>query len=170
MSALWETWPRCQVLYNRRIRAGWRCPDDSRNVNVSKARVNLPADLREQLKPRIEKLTKHAGKVYRSGPKSGGTPAGPGVGTTPAPTASSSATGGTAGTDPAAQAAGSSAPSNGASPVATTGTGATRPAPSPHLGRALEAAARKARKAKALRKIRATLKKEEPDAAREIGW
>lgn len=44
----------------------WPDLDSAFDLNVAKARVNLPADLRIHLKPMVERLVKEARRVYSS--------------------------------------------------------------------------------------------------------
>lgn len=139
----------------------WPDLDSAFDLNVAKARVNLPADLKAALQPNIEQLVKQARKVYSpttdhgQGGDSGGRPAGGAGDAKPA--------GGSGG--------GSGRPSSGHG----TGRADTGPADDQYsrresIGPALEKAAKTAGETKALRKIRKALKTESPDAAKEIGW
>jgi len=146
--------------------------DSAFQLNVSKARVLLPADLRGQLKPFIEEVARQARKVYGSGPKVPGRPAG------------GDATGGqpTSQPDPDLDPPGSPAVSAGAeqSPGGAgqhVPTGAGRsvgniPAQplSREIGRALDAAAVRAGETAAMSKIRRALKQNNPEIANDIGW
>lgn len=151
----------------------WPDLDSAFDVNVAKARVNLPADLRAKLEPHIEQLAKQARKVYT--PLNETTGAGNPV---PAP----SPTGGSEGSGteesgaarPSEPIGGTSATLNGAGhlqPVTPPSSHATGHASNNgRIGHALEKAAAKAGETPALNRIRQSLKSENPETATEIGW
>lgn len=122
----------------------WPDLDSAFDLNVAKARVNLPASLRTQLEPHIEQLVKQARKAYT--PDSDGTSLSakkPGA-TLPIPAGKQ----------------GSEAVSGG------------NPAGLHYkdIGIALEQAAEDAGESAALKRIRQTLIKQNPETAKEIGW
>ena len=132
--------------------------DPAFEVNFAKTKVILPADLRTQLKPHVEELTKRARRAY-----------------TPESTRSyvPSDTGG-AGTRSGTQASPlpnilGQRPSQSQETAGISSSSPTYDVDG-RLGRILEDAAVKAGEVAALDKIRNVLKVENPDAAREIGW
>jgi hypothetical protein len=129
----------------------WPDLDSAFDLNVAKARVSLPADLRSQLQPHIEQLTKQARKVYS--PSSATPPAKAGEQQSGPTTASQTAEETAKYSSRAA-----SAQSSVASPKLA------------HIGRAIDAAASNAGEEAALKRIRKALKAQNPDTATEIGW
>lgn len=134
--------------------------DSAFELNVSKARVNLPADLRAHLKRHIEELVKQARKAYSGGSKTTRRQAGgAGIGST-------SGAGPTSGREEKGAV--------GPDPVGTgerdTGTSGHAGGGSSHIGRAIESAAAKAGETPALNRIRRTLKRNNPEIADGIGW
>ena len=132
--------------------------DPAFEVNFAKTKVILPADLRTQLKPHVEQLTKLARKAY-----------------TPESTKSSAPSGtGGAGTQSETQAKLSPYIPGQLPSRPQENTGIADPPPrfdlNGRLGRILEDAAVKAGEVAALDKIKDVLRVENPDAAREIGW
>lgn len=132
--------------------------DSAFEVNFAKTGVILPADLRAQLKPHVEDLTKRARKAYT--PATGKSVPLPGMGE-----------GGT-------KSGASANPSNNLfgqrSGQLHDTTGITTSPPRLNLdgklGGILEQAAAKAGEASALDKIKTVLRSDNPDVAREIGW
>jgi hypothetical protein len=123
----------------------WPDLDSAFDLNVAKARVNLPEDLRTKLKPHIEQLVKQARKIYSpSSCESVHTPL----------TKESTIVGRESQNEN----------------IDAPATGLSKPRVNSHLGRALERAADKAGEVKALGKIKKTLRMDDPDAADEIGW
>ena len=142
--------------------------DSAFQLNVSKARVLLPADLRTQLKPFIEEVTRQARKVYGSGPKAPGRPVGGTAGrplVQPNPDQLGNTTRGVG----AAQALGGA---DRKAPAGAGPSGESIPAQSlpREIGRALDAAAVKAGETAALTKIKRVLKQNSPEIANDIGW
>jgi hypothetical protein len=132
--------------------------DSAFEVNFAKTKVILPADLRTQLKPHIEDITKRARKAYT--PES----------TKPSATTGIGGAGNQSGTP-------TSTPLNVAGQRLSQSKETTEITTSPlrlnpdgRLGRILEQAAMKAGEVPALDKIRNVLKVDNPDAAHEIGW
>lgn len=122
--------------------------DSAFDLNVVKARVNLPADLRIKLKPLVEGIAKKARKAYT--PAGGGSPGGGGASGTGHP-------GGSGGTGGAGHTGGSGGSGRAGSVKA-------------YIGQAIEDAAGKANELPALNRIKASLKEDEPDTSHEIGW
>lgn len=141
----------------------WPDLDSAFDLNVAKARVNLPAYLKHQLQSHIEQLTKQARKVYS--PPSDDSPA-------PQP-------GAKGGSQPGSHTGGSpgrnTSPSGDTRHTASAG-GSTGPGHSPtasrngHIGRAIDEAASEAGETAALKRIRKALKSMNPETATEIGW
>lgn len=135
----------------------WPDLDSAFDLNVAKAKVILPADLREKLQPHVEQLIKQAKKVY-SPPKE--EMRGNGF---PTPPGGHKATGASRHTLPPGQ-----------PDVGDNGTGREISGGgsnvNTHIGKALESAAAKAKELKALKRIQKALKAENPDTAAEIGW
>jgi hypothetical protein len=122
--------------------------DSAFGINIAKAFVQLPDDLREQLEPIVVQVARQAEQRYRSGGsrsgsrgKSGGTSTLPAVGTTRA-------------ADDREQRAASAR---------------TRP-PAEQARPAMEAAARAAGETRALKKIVKALVERHPEVARDLGW
>lgn len=150
--------------------------DSAFDLNVAKARVNLPASLKQLLKPHIEQVAKQARKAYTppskpsiSGPtrNPGNAPGVPDSGNSgPTPNGDNS-TVQPSGNDPATPT------QNGDHPPRTTSIGGHPYAPSEvngAVGKAIERAAEKAGETKALNRIRKALKDQDPQTATEIGW
>jgi hypothetical protein len=137
----------------------WPDLDSAFELNVAKARVNLPADLRSQLQPHIEQLAKQARKVY-SPPADDPPQPEPGQKShTPSPSGPSNHSGGTAGH------------AHGQQLPASSGSGHTSAGPrNGHIGRAIDEAAHEAGETAALKRIRKALKSGNPETATEIGW
>jgi len=128
--------------------------DSAFDINVSKARVNLPADLRAQLQPHVEQLAKQARSVYS--PKS--TSANEGAGQAQSRVAEGRV-------DPTAGVHGQAKGNGGwAGGAARAGAGLSR------IGKALEDAAGRARQGEALQRVRKALTTHDPRTASEIGW
>jgi len=150
--------------------------DSAFDLNVAKARVNLPASLKQQLKPHIEQLAKQARKAYTPPSK----PGAGGPSRTPSHTPSPQA-GGNSGPVPAGEP--HVADPSGIAPATSTQNGSQptraesavgQPHAQPHVngavGKAIERAAEKAGETQALMRIRETLKDQDPQTATEIGW
>lgn len=138
----------------------WPDLDSAFDVNVAKARVNLPTDLRVKLQPHVEQMVKQARKVYT--PPSEGTRAG---NPAPAPGVGAGLENGT----------GIIGAARGPQPVPSSDTAPTAPTAvrtdvDGHIGHALEKAADKAGEIPALDRIRKALKSENPQTASRIGW
>lgn len=140
----------------------WPDLDSAFDLNVAKARVNLPADLRAQLQPIVEQVVKQARTVYSTRP-------GPG----PAPTGGSHRRPGTPPPD--------SMPSRRPDTAQPDDDLQTQPASSStgtlpinhglaHIGQAIENAASNAGESDALKRIRQALRTYDPQTATEIGW
>lgn len=121
--------------------------DTAFEINVSKARVNLPASLREQMKPAVNELVRQAQAVYRSGPDG----------------ASGS------GSNSGRRGPGGRGKSGYDSTSGGGGTGGSR-STSVSPRKLLETAADRAGEAEALARIADELKKTEPGVAHELGW
>ncbi|MGH8372255.1 MAG: hypothetical protein ACRETO_05945, partial [Gammaproteobacteria bacterium] len=121
--------------------------DSAFDLNVAKARVNLPADLKQQLKVHVEQLTKQARKAYTP-------PSSPSI--TSSNAISSRTVKFHAGDNPA------SPPTNDPVISHSRANGS--------VGRALESAAKKVGEEKALNRIRQKLKEQYPKTAKDIGW
>lgn len=138
----------------------WPDLDSAFDLNVAKARVNLPAALKVHLKPHIEKLVKQARKAYS--PQSE-------VSRLPRPNSRN------AFLPPSSSASGQGAETCEQSHDSNTST-ISRNGPEPitvrysHIGRALDEAALAAGESAALKRIRKALKARNPDTATEIGW
>lgn len=142
--------------------------DSAFELNIAKARVALPAVLRDQVRPHVDSLVREARRIYDNGntdagpSPSGGTPAaggfaGPGLG-------------GASRMEHPAGTAGGNGRSNGDAHGAN-GTGAMLIVPSGRrLGPAIDAAARAAGETKALARIKAALREHNPEASNELGW
>ena len=143
----------------------WPDLDSAFDLNVAKARVTLPASLKQHLKAHIERLVKQAKKVYS--PKiAGRSPGHPGIG----------------GVHPEVNRGGDPPIGESGGKVGATGSGTVMPpvAETPGLGvadhtgrrigKAVEAAASRVGEAKALKKIKRALRKESPALADEMGW
>lgn len=132
----------------------WPDLDSAFDLNVPKARVNLPADLRTQLQPLVEQLIKQARKTYSPPPDR------------PPKTANDRHH------DPVTLAA--EPPSDygnrSSSGHKETHSSAQNGPRFTHIGRAIEKAASQVGEAAALKRIRKALKLQEPDTATEIGW
>lgn len=125
--------------------------DSAFGLNISKASVKLPPDLREEIEPAIKLVASAADARYRKGKsKSGGGTSGP------ASTSKSSAGG-----------AAASRTKGGAS---TTGAGYGLPPLGVKPRQALESAARSVNEQEALERIMATVKRTSPEVARGLGW
>jgi hypothetical protein len=123
----------------------WPDLDSAFDLNVAKARVNLPADLKAQLQPHIEQLIKQARKAYSPLPENPSPPSG-GAGSR------GSGSGDGRRTSPHGRSV--SEPTTGNS----------------HIGRALDDAASAIGEDSALKRIRKALKNKDPDTATQIGW
>ncbi|MDQ3756255.1 MAG: ATP-binding protein [Actinomycetota bacterium] len=118
-------------------------------INIAKAYVTLPAELREQLDPLVSQVTRRADQRYRTGDARG----------TGGPGGSGGSTGGRGGGR------------RGGQGTASAGGGDGR---SPGLGvrtrRAIEDAAASAGEKQALERIIAALTERSPEVARDLGW
>lgn len=135
--------------------------DSAFGINIAKAFVQLPEDLRTQLEPLVNQVARQAEQRYRSGgsrSKAGGKAAGSG------------------GIRPAAGGAGSAptGPASGSSGDRGTPSGRNDSASPPDdpgaARRAFEAAARTAGEARALTRIVDVLREKHPEVARVLGW
>lgn len=123
----------------------WPDLDSAFDLNVSKARVNLPAALKVQLQPHIEQLVKQARKAYSS-------PAGNSL--------------------PSWHGTGSHVVRHGDDQHISrpAGVGSGLNARNGHIGRALDDAASAIGESAALKRIRKALQDRNPNTATEIGW
>lgn len=152
--------------------------DTAFEINVSKARVQLPRDLRDKVEPQIERLAKKAREVYDGAPRpqpSGGAatsghtaPSGSGV--------SRSADNGVPRTAAPDQGggldAGHAQVPRGQESSNTAGAPATSPSTSAatRVGDAVWSAAKAAGEEPALRRIVDRLKQDDPEVAHALGW
>lgn len=160
------SWLRSADEHTKLARAGlefWPVLDEAFEINISKMRVKLPEDLREQLKPLVSFLTKRADERYRiSGRKDrpSAPPPGPPRGPTPSP--------------------GLVTPPS-ATPLTTGGSQTRLDAGMPHVtsspaprqrdtGIAIQEAAQRAGVEDALTKIQIELRKRDAEVADELGW
>jgi hypothetical protein len=140
--------------------------DAAFEINVAKARVSLPAVLRERLRPQVDQLIKVAQVAYRSSPERaprGKTP--PVHGRQPIQRKEASAA--------AAPTRQPQEASRQASPRGQRVTAAAqrhRPIDVRPARRALEEAARRAGQEQALAAIAAQLLEDKPEVAHELGW
>ena len=159
----------------------WPELDESFEINISKMRVRLPEDLRDQLKPIVQFLSRCADERYRkssrrSDPRPPPPPTPKGRKPSPASGPASSGTigpragAGTTTTGDDLPAAGT--PGTGTAATGTPGTGApVVGSPAPDRRRAaLERAAERADAVDVLDRIRAELHAADPEVARDLGW
>lgn len=140
----------------------WPDLDSAFHLNVAKARVNLPADLKAQLQTHIEQFAKQARKVY-SPPADDPAPPQPGSkGAGSAPSGGGGSHSGDAGTT--AHGDGRHTQPSGGSGHSASGS------KNGHIGRAIDGAAVEAGETAALKRIRKALKSADPETATEIGW
>ncbi|MBI2313636.1 MAG: ATP-binding protein [Betaproteobacteria bacterium] len=141
----------------------WPDLDSAFDLNVAKARVNLPADLRAKLQPEVEQLVKQARHVYST--RSGNSDQqGAGHSRETLQPSSAPALIGVHGTSQLV-------PEYDASNNVIDAETQPRMSKShADIGQALEHAARTAGESRALNIIRRVLKSENPEAAAEIGW
>ncbi len=153
--------------------------DTAFEINVSKARVQLPRDLRDKLEPQVERLAKKAREVYDGAPR---TPSAIGTGSSPTPLPSQPEAL-PVGQNGAVAGRSHGSPIGAATPDTTThpeeiessadGRGSAPLDGSIHVVRA-GAAVRKAAKASgeeaAFRKIVERLRKDDPEVAHALGW
>ncbi len=157
----------------------WPDLDSAFEVNVAKARVNLPADLRKMLQPHVEQLVKQARKHYTPSnePIMAGNPV---PGSPPPPDGNilhraSEAIGGNASAAnnipaTANPAAPGSAAYHSATSAARTSQNDSHASENGDVGRALEKAAAKAGEITAMKRIREVLQADDPETASKIGW
>lgn len=165
----------------------WPELDESFEINISKMRVRLPEELRDQLKPLVQFLSRCADERYRKssrrsdsrppapapkGKRPAAAPAGAPTGTGDADRFWGAA-GPTGGQDggPRAEAPTTSGPAT-AAVAGTQGAPGTGPVPlAPDRRRiALEQAAQRADAVDVLDRIRAELHHNDPEVARDLGW
>jgi hypothetical protein len=159
------SWLRSADEHVKLARAGlefWPVLDDAFEINISKMRVKLPDDLREQLKPLVSFLTKRADERYRISGRKDRPPTPP----TPPPR-----TGGGGGTAYPPE----SLPQPGPAPTPPAGSGKPMPQPPafpriPEAGDALSRAAKAVGAEKALKQIREELAKTDAQVAYDLGW
>jgi anti-sigma regulatory factor (Ser/Thr protein kinase) len=157
----------------------WPDLDSEFDINIAKARVNLPADLRAKLQPHVEQLVKQARKLYTPPKESTGAgypssdpfpalssissnEAGNVVGRCGSERSNNPTTG-----SPCASGCTMIHPAAGA---ATMALGGGDDCNHGRIGQALEKAAAKAGETPALNRIRKALLADNPDIASEIGW
>jgi len=137
--------------------------DEAFMINISKAIVKLPTDLRDEIEPVVNQLARIAQQRYRKGNSKGGSPAGrpsPPSHTTPTPTQ----------VDPMVEVTHARPDSTAKVNAAGTagGNGATVTDQAARI--AIEAAARVAGEQDALARIVASLRRTAPEVARDLGW
>jgi len=141
----------------------WPDLDSAFDLNVAKARVNLPASLKQHLKPHIEQLTKQARKVYSGGGSKGPSRSGS-AGSSPDHKSSAAEPPDSPGRNTAT--GGSCAvPSCGGEPAGMEGRQTGR-----QIGEAIDAAASRVGEVRALGKIKRALRSENAAMADEMGW
>jgi anti-sigma regulatory factor (Ser/Thr protein kinase) len=148
----------------------WPDLDSAFDLNVAKARVNLPADLRTKLQSHVEQLVKQARKVYSppTEPKDDAAPAAPSADakkSTATISAGSDQSSASAEHSAVAASQGRNAPGD-----SSAGHGTAMRHGNGHIGQALEKAASKAGETNALKRIRKVFCSENPEAATDIGW
>lgn len=153
----------------------WPELDEAFEINISKMRVKLPEQLREDLKPLVALLCRTAEDRYRGANRRSTGPAPARPATTKADTSAKPPADGAP--RPAAAPATSSptrgvAPSDDPPPTSDQSPVADddERAPNGHLGEALGRAAERAAVQQALERIRDEMRRTEPGAARDIGW
>jgi len=137
--------------------------DEAFGINISKAIVKLPVDLREDIEPVVNQLTRIASQRYRKGGDGRGTSAA-GRPSPPRVLGSASATPGPPGPVAVDQ--------SQAKPLsASISAGALSATQVQQAARgAIEAAARVAGEQEALERIVASLRRTAPEVARDLGW
>jgi len=142
--------------------------DAAFGINISKAIVKLPVDLRDDIEPVVNQVARIAGQRYRKGNDGKGRSGPP----TPSPRPGGGAPGPVdpgpfGGNQPPPPGPGGSMPGRGddrspGGPVSDSVDSATRSA--------IEAAARAAGEQEALERIVASLRRTAPEVARDLGW
>lgn len=146
--------------------------DSAFELNIAKARVSLPTDLRNQLKPYIELLTKEARKAYDRGVGDGHRPAaaprGLAAGDARQVRHADPGDGAILDVQTRQTVVGPSTPDRalGLSVVADPQANSS----ANWVGKAIEAAAVEANEAAALKRIKKALKASNPEAFHELGW
>ena len=140
--------------------------DSAFDLNVAKAKVNLPSSFRHEIKPEIDKVVKQARKVYSSSGSGGasasshrpsGSQRGPLVGRgSPSPSGGGANT--RADTD------------QSSSELHRSADADTPPRTAQSYGSMLESAAKRVGETEALNRIREAFSTDNPVAARQIGW
>lgn len=155
----------------------WPDLDEAFEINISKMRVKLPEELRDQMKPMVSLLSRVADDRYRKSSRNSAqsrTAARPSRAAPSTGTGSGNSTPTTArphATDPVlARREGSTFPDFDASRNGAIGNRADDGGSGGHAGVALERAAERAGALEALRLIRDELTWAEPGVARELGW
>lgn len=154
--------------------------DDTFEINISKMRVKLPEELRDQLRPLITFLTRRAEDRYRRSSRFTRPPPPPpptGTGGRP-PAAGGRASGGTEGSSgpptagPAAPQTGhpSGLPPTGDDPPGVGDARTVNPARYGHVAEALQAAAEQEGVLDALGLLRQALARDNPEVAHDLGW
>jgi hypothetical protein len=139
----------------------WPDLDSAFDLNVAKARVNLPVELRSQLQPYVEQLVKEARRVYSLPSQRP-----PGIADDTRPYRAARA-----GTSTAVYENRPRSHSEGQYTASASNTGPTPPSPElARIGRAIDQAASNAGEDAALKQIRKALQLHNPDIATEIGW
>lgn len=135
--------------------------DEAFEINISKMRVKLPEDLRDQLRPLVTFLTRYAEDRYRKSSRFTSPPR-------PPTSAGSSGRGMTVSAGGVSGAGGTAVVHSADSGTdATGGAGGGAAAANAHIGHALEAAAERAGVQKPLIRLRREL---DPEVARDLGW
>jgi hypothetical protein len=152
--------------------------DEAFEINISKMRVRLPEDLREQMRPLVASLTRHADDRYRRSSRAGRLRASSPAGRTASSGTSgddTAGTGGAAGARHTAARTADEAGSTGPSSEQRSSSGASHPPVGDgcryrDVADALEAAAERAGVRDALERLRRTLARDNPEVAHELGW
>jgi len=150
----------------------WPELDESFEINISKMRVRLPEDLRDQLKPLVQFLSRCADERYRkSSRRNEPKPPRPAAAKGKQPAGAAAATGGSRPQEDAAGSMGGQADGPSMNSSDTTGSAAAGVALPPERRRAaLEHAAGRAGAADVLDRIRDELDHCDPEVARDLGW
>ncbi|MEX2149661.1 MAG: ATP-binding protein [Steroidobacteraceae bacterium] len=137
----------------------WPDLDSAFDLNVAKARVNLPAQLKEQLRPHVEQLAKQARKVYSPLPNTL-----PGHTNRPQDGISCESSELRPGVKPLVQY------SSGYPSTPSDGGQVSAKVTLVQVGRAIDSAAAKAGENAALKRIKKALNSKSPETARTLGW
>ena len=157
------SWLRSADEHTKLARAAlefWPDLDEAFEINISKMRVRLPEELRDQLKPMIAFLTRHADDRYRKSSRGKRPPK-------PPPKPSTSA--GSGGQSPQGGGSGTSSTGGLDGPLGPAG-GSGNDSGRARVGEAITKAAARVHAADALERIRKELKRSEPEVAHDLGW